>query len=266
MTLDHDRAHVLAEAEASCRLRGGRLTPGRRLVLEFLLDAARPLTAYEVMDKLRLAGAPSTPASAYRSLEFLMEQGLAHRLETTRAYVACGHPEHPHAGQFLICRQLRHGRRNRGRAGGDGDRTTWPPAGLCAGPAHGRVDRRVRALPGLRRRPPQNRCVSPARIARRNPYCGLPTPSPLPSRSWYLRSSTLITSSRNSVPRPSAQHGRVDLLHRRQIHSVVAAQRPPVRDVGRARPQPAADQQVRRQPQRRRPGPAPTYRPRLPTR
>ena len=57
------------------------------------------------MDKLRLAGAPATPASAYRSLEFLMEQGLAHRLETTRTYVACGHPDHPHAGQFLICRQ-----------------------------------------------------------------------------------------------------------------------------------------------------------------
>lgn len=105
MTLDHDRAHVLAEAEAACRLRGGRLTRGRRLVLEFLLQATRPLTAYEVVDRLRLAGAPATPASAYRSLEFLLEQGLAHRLETTRAYVACGHPDHPHAGQFLICRQ-----------------------------------------------------------------------------------------------------------------------------------------------------------------
>jgi Fur family zinc uptake transcriptional regulator len=105
MTQDHDRAHVLAEAEASCRQRGGRLTPGRRLVLDFLLQAARPLTAYEVMDRLRLAGAPATPAGAYRSLDFLLEHGLAHRLETRRAYVACGHPDHPHAGQFLICRQ-----------------------------------------------------------------------------------------------------------------------------------------------------------------
>ena len=35
----------------------------------------------------------------------MLEHGLAHRLETTRAYVACGHPDHPHAGQFLICRQ-----------------------------------------------------------------------------------------------------------------------------------------------------------------
>jgi Fur family zinc uptake transcriptional regulator len=105
MTPDHDRAQMLADAEASCRLRGGRLTRGRRLVLDFLLQAARPLTAYEVMDRLRLAGAQATPASAYRSLEFLLEHGLAHRLETTRAYVACGHPDHPHAGQFLICRQ-----------------------------------------------------------------------------------------------------------------------------------------------------------------
>jgi len=41
----------------------------------------------------------------YRSLDFLLEHGLVHRLETTHTYVACGHPDHPHAGQFLICRR-----------------------------------------------------------------------------------------------------------------------------------------------------------------
>ncbi len=105
MTGDHDRAHVLAEAELQCRQRGGRLTRGRRAVLDLLLQAARPLTAYEVLDLLRPEDAAATPASVYRSLDFLLEHGLAHRLETTRAYVACGHPDHPHAGQFLICRQ-----------------------------------------------------------------------------------------------------------------------------------------------------------------
>ena len=34
-----------------------------------------------------------------------MEHGLVHRLETTRSFVACDHPEHAHAVQFLICRQ-----------------------------------------------------------------------------------------------------------------------------------------------------------------
>ncbi len=102
---DHDRAHVLAEAEAFCQQRGGRLTRGRRTVLDLLLQAPRPLTAYEVLDLLRPNDTSATPASVYRSLDFLLEHGLVHRLETTRAYVACGHPDHPHAGQFLICRR-----------------------------------------------------------------------------------------------------------------------------------------------------------------
>lgn len=101
----HERAHVLAEAEASCQQRGGRLTRGRRAVLELLLQAGRPMTAYEILDRLRLNDTAATPASGYRSLDFLLGHGLVHRLETTHAYVACGHPDHPHAGQFLICRR-----------------------------------------------------------------------------------------------------------------------------------------------------------------
>ena len=100
-----EHAHGLAEAEAACRSRGGRLTRTRRAVLEILLRSSTPLTAYEVLDLLRQSDASATPASVYRCLDFLLDRGVAHRLETTRAYVACGHPEHPHAGQFLICRQ-----------------------------------------------------------------------------------------------------------------------------------------------------------------
>ena len=92
---------TLASAEAVCAPRGARLPRGRRAMLVVLLAAAGPLTAYELLD--RLPG--ETPASVYRHLDFMLEHGLAHRLETTRAYVACGHPDHPHAGQFLICRQ-----------------------------------------------------------------------------------------------------------------------------------------------------------------
>ena len=105
MIRESEHTHGLAEAEAACRSRGGRLTRTRRAVLEILLRSSTPLTAYEVLDLLRQGDASATPASVYRCLDFLLERGVAHRLETTRAYVACGHPEHPHAGQFLICRQ-----------------------------------------------------------------------------------------------------------------------------------------------------------------
>ena len=105
MIRESEHTHGLAEAEAACRSRGGRLTRTRRAVLEILLRSSTPLTAYEMLDLLRQGDASATPASVYRCLDFLLDRGVAHRLETTRAYVACGYPEHPHAGQFLICRQ-----------------------------------------------------------------------------------------------------------------------------------------------------------------
>ena len=38
---------------------------------------------------------------------FLIEAGLVHRLDSLNAFVGCRDPEHPHAGQFLICRRCR---------------------------------------------------------------------------------------------------------------------------------------------------------------
>lgn len=105
MTETGNTPSLLDRAERQCQERGGRLTRGRRAVLELLLRANRPQTAYEVLDQLRVTDPSATPASVYRCMDFLLTHGLAHRLESTKAYVACGHPDHPHAGQFLICRK-----------------------------------------------------------------------------------------------------------------------------------------------------------------
>ncbi len=96
---------ALDALDAICRRRGGRMTRQRRAVLGKLLEGRRPLSAYELRDLLRPEDASVTPASVYRCLDFLVEHGLVHRLETTRSFIACDHPEHPHAVQFLICRQ-----------------------------------------------------------------------------------------------------------------------------------------------------------------
>ena len=100
-----NRATTLDTLEAICRIRGGRMTRSRRAVLAELLDAAKPMTAYELLDAIRADDGSATPASIYRTLDFLLEHGLVHRLETTKSFVACEHPDHAHAGQFLICRQ-----------------------------------------------------------------------------------------------------------------------------------------------------------------
>ncbi len=100
-----NRKGLIEEAETICRARGGRLTQQRRTVLSKLLAAARPVTAYELLDLVRPDDSAMTSASTYRSLDFLVEMGLVHRLDSTRSFVACERPEHVHAGQFLICRQ-----------------------------------------------------------------------------------------------------------------------------------------------------------------
>ena len=100
------REHVptLVEVEAICRRSGGRLTRLRRQVFLVLAQAPGPLTAYELLDRLRTERS-ATAAGVYRSLEFLVAHGLAHRLESRKAFVACAHPDHPHVSQFLICRR-----------------------------------------------------------------------------------------------------------------------------------------------------------------
>lgn len=105
---DHDHSacvsDALARAEASCGERGARLTPLRRRVLEGLADSHVPLGAYELVERLGASGDRPPPMSVYRALDFLVSEGLAHRIESRNAYIACGRD---HASDdvivFLIC-------------------------------------------------------------------------------------------------------------------------------------------------------------------
>ncbi|HEB96291.1 MAG TPA: transcriptional repressor [Sedimenticola thiotaurini] len=96
---------ALVRAEQLCRSRGARLTVQRRRVLEILCRSRRPLGAYEILDRLQQDTAGARPTTVYRALAFLQEQGLVHRIESLNAFLGCLHPEHPHLGQFLICRR-----------------------------------------------------------------------------------------------------------------------------------------------------------------
>ncbi|RCW85813.1 Fur family zinc uptake transcriptional regulator [Paracoccus lutimaris] len=95
---------VLRRAEEQTRAEGVRLTPVRRRTLEILLESHRAMGAYEVLEKLAADGYGKQPPVAYRALEFLVEQGFAHRIQRLNAYAACLSPERNHAPVFLICR------------------------------------------------------------------------------------------------------------------------------------------------------------------
>lgn len=104
----HDHGHcqidALTRAEALAADRGARFTPVRRRVLEILLEAHKAMGAYDVLQRLSAEGFGNQPPVAYRALEFLEDQGFAHRIRRLNAYTACMHPGEDHAPAFLICR------------------------------------------------------------------------------------------------------------------------------------------------------------------
>ncbi|MGE0502676.1 MAG: Fur family transcriptional regulator [Rhizobiaceae bacterium] len=84
------------------------LTKNQTAVLGALEGAAQPLSAYTLLDQLREKGFRA-PLQVYRALDGLIKAGLAHRLESLNAFVACaethGH-DHGHAmTAFAICDQ-----------------------------------------------------------------------------------------------------------------------------------------------------------------
>ena len=72
-------------------------------MLEFIWSSHQPVGAYALLDKLRNEDLGSAPPTVYRALDFLIENGLIHRIERMNAFVGCSHPGEAHRGFFLIC-------------------------------------------------------------------------------------------------------------------------------------------------------------------
>lgn len=103
----HDHATcvhgALDRARALCEARGVRLTPQRERVLELVWSSHRPRGAYDILEDLSRDGKRAAPLTVYRALDFLLEQGLVHRIESLNAFVGCAAPGTSHTGQFLVC-------------------------------------------------------------------------------------------------------------------------------------------------------------------
>lgn len=102
---DHQRCidEAIDRAASLCEERGARFTPLRRRVLEIVWRAHAPIGAYEILQALPGTGRAAAPPTVYRALEFLLEHGLVHRLDSLNAFMGCAHPERRHVSEFLIC-------------------------------------------------------------------------------------------------------------------------------------------------------------------
>jgi len=103
---DHDLCitKALREAERLCARRGARLTPLRKRVLALVWTSHSPVRAYDLLERLTPEHGRAAPPTVYRALEFLLDQGLVHRIESLNAFVGCPQPDQSHSGHFLICR------------------------------------------------------------------------------------------------------------------------------------------------------------------
>ena len=94
--------------EKYCKDKNLKLTPVRRKVFELLKDEKSGLGAYRILDLLRVSGFNSQPPVAYRALDFLVEHGFVHKIESQNSFVAC---REPGGGPPLPPRQNPPGRR-----------------------------------------------------------------------------------------------------------------------------------------------------------
>ena len=101
---DHDPATWASQVEDACLRQGAQLTPLRRRVLEIFSGSVAPLGAYAIMEELsRREGKHVAPPTVYRTLDFLIEHGFVHKIESLNAYAPCEHLDHAHHGTLLIC-------------------------------------------------------------------------------------------------------------------------------------------------------------------
>ena len=97
MPHSHDHHHHEARPD---------LTRNQQMVLDTLNGAESPLSAYDILDRLREGGLRA-PLQVYRALDRLIDAGLAHRLESLNAFVCCadagGHQRASGMAAFAIC-------------------------------------------------------------------------------------------------------------------------------------------------------------------
>lgn len=98
-----DAAGLMERAAAYASLHRLTVTRMRSEVLALLAQEHKPLTAYEIAERLSV-GRKVQAVQVYRALDFLQDAGCVHRLASRSSYFACDHV-HAAGGAvvFMVC-------------------------------------------------------------------------------------------------------------------------------------------------------------------
>jgi Fur family zinc uptake transcriptional regulator len=103
IALSKSKQILFNKARSFCEDKGARFTPLRARVYEILLSEDSSIGAYDILDKLKVIEESAKPPTVYRALDFFLELGLVHKVESTNTFKACHHFASSHPVQFLIC-------------------------------------------------------------------------------------------------------------------------------------------------------------------
>ncbi|MDQ2109859.1 zinc uptake transcriptional repressor Zur [Vibrio sp. 2017_1457_15] len=105
MVIDLDKK-LSQQIEEICAARGVRLTSQRKRVFELICASQKASSAYDLLEDLKVSEPQAKPPTVYRALDFLLEQGFIHRVESTNSFISCcSCNAHKHFSQLLICDQ-----------------------------------------------------------------------------------------------------------------------------------------------------------------
>ena len=92
--------------EEICKSNKLGLTEIRKQVFEIIVKKNKPIKAYEILDKIsNINNKPSHPPTVYRAIDFLIENGFVHKLNSINSFVGCFHPKAHKECYFLICKK-----------------------------------------------------------------------------------------------------------------------------------------------------------------
>ena len=94
---------LVSRAKIICDKNGARFTSIREKVFRLMAETDGGMGAYDLLERLKLTEPAANPATIYRALEFLTEQGFIHKIESSNAFMLCHHFGHHHPAQLLIC-------------------------------------------------------------------------------------------------------------------------------------------------------------------
>lgn len=105
MVMDLDNK-LSKQIEEICAARGVRLTSQRKRVFDLICANKKASSAYDLLEDLKKSEPQAKPPTVYRALDFLLEQGFIHRVESTNSFISCcSCNAHKHFSQLLICDQ-----------------------------------------------------------------------------------------------------------------------------------------------------------------